>query len=79
MACAVSPRIVLEWEKGVLLRLGKFNRVLDAGIVWIISGMDTISSLVDMRNRLSLILQIRAGETVDGSFAGFKHRSHDSV
>jgi regulator of protease activity HflC (stomatin/prohibitin superfamily) len=51
IVCAASPRIVLEWEKGVLLRLGKFSRVLDAGIVWIIPGVDMISSLVDMRIR----------------------------
>jgi regulator of protease activity HflC (stomatin/prohibitin superfamily) len=49
--CADSPRIVLEWEKGVLLRLGKFNRVLDPGIVWIIPGIDMISAIVDMRIR----------------------------
>jgi regulator of protease activity HflC (stomatin/prohibitin superfamily) len=51
MICAASPRIVLEWEKGVLLRLGKFNRVLEPGIVWIIPGIDMISALVDMRIR----------------------------
>lgn len=51
LSCAASPRIVLEWEKGVLLRLGKFYRVLDSGIVWIIPGIDMISSLVDMRIR----------------------------
>ncbi|MEJ2640651.1 MAG: slipin family protein [Desulfosarcinaceae bacterium] len=51
MICAASPRIVLEWEKGVLLRLGKFSRVLEPGIVWIIPGIDMISALVDMRIR----------------------------
>ena len=51
MVCAASPRIVLEWEKGVLLRLGKFNRVLEPGIIWIFPGIDMISSLVDMRIR----------------------------
>ena len=49
--CAASPRIVLEWEKGVLLRLGKFSRVLEPGIVWIVPGIDMISSVVDMRIR----------------------------
>jgi len=49
--CAASPRIVLEWEKGVLLRLGKFNRVLEPGVMWIIPGIDMISSIVDMRIR----------------------------
>lgn len=48
---AASPRIVLEWQKGVLLRLGKFNRVLEPGIVWIIPGIDMISAIVDMRIR----------------------------
>jgi regulator of protease activity HflC (stomatin/prohibitin superfamily) len=48
---ALSPRIVLEWEKGVLLRLGKFTRVLAPGIVWILPGIDMISSIVDMRIR----------------------------
>lgn len=48
---ALSPRIILEWEKGVLLRLGKFQRVLNPGIVWIIPGLDMISSMVDMRIR----------------------------
>ena len=47
----LSPRIVLEWEKGVLLRLGKFSRVLDSGIVWVIPGIDVISAMVDMRIR----------------------------
>jgi regulator of protease activity HflC (stomatin/prohibitin superfamily) len=49
--CALSPRIVLEWEKGVLLRLGKFTRVIAPGIVWILPGIDMISSIVDMRIR----------------------------
>ncbi len=47
----LSPRIVLEWEKGVLLRLGKFKRVLNSGIVWVIPGIDMISAMVDMRIR----------------------------
>ena len=48
---AASPRIVLEWEKGVMLRLGKFSRILEPGIVWIIPGIDMISAIVDMRIR----------------------------
>lgn len=51
MICAASPRIVLEWEKGVLLRLGRFNRILEPGIVWIIPGIDMVHSIVDMRIR----------------------------
>jgi len=47
----LSPRLVLEWERGVLLRLGKFQRVLQPGIAWILPGIDMVSSLVDMRIR----------------------------
>ena len=46
-----SPRIILEWERGVLLRLGHFRRVLHPGIVWVIPGVEIVSSIVDMRIR----------------------------
>lgn len=48
---AASPRMVLEWEQGILLRLGKFHSVIQPGITWIIPGIDVIMSLVDMRIR----------------------------
>ena len=48
---ALSPRQVQEWERAVLLRLGKFRRVLNPGIVWIVPGVDAIASCVDMRIR----------------------------
>ena len=31
---AASPRLINEWQRGVLLRLGKFRRVLHPGINW---------------------------------------------
>ena len=48
---ALSPRMILEWEKGVLLRLGTFKRVLEPGIAWVLPGIDMISASVDMRVR----------------------------
>ena len=48
-----SPRQISEWERGVQLRLGKFHRVLEPGISWVVPGIDTISELVDMRVRSS--------------------------
>jgi len=48
---AASPRVIKEWERGVLLRLGKFARILRPGIRWVIPGADTITALVDMRIR----------------------------
>jgi len=48
---SASPRVILEWERGVLLRLGKFRRVLAPGVAWVIPGMDQVTSVVDMRIR----------------------------
>ena len=48
---ACSPRVINEWERGVLLRLGRFNRILEPGIRWLFPGADSITLLVDMRIR----------------------------
>jgi regulator of protease activity HflC (stomatin/prohibitin superfamily) len=47
----VSPRIVNEWDRGILLRLGRFQRILTPGIVWLIPGVDRLVSNVDTRIR----------------------------
>ncbi|MEM7582256.1 MAG: slipin family protein [Acidobacteriota bacterium] len=46
-----APKQVEQWERGILLRFGKFQRVLKPGISWIVPGIDSITSLVDMRIR----------------------------
>src|SRR5689334_11481729 len=46
-----SPRIVNQWDRGILLRLGRFQRVLQPGIVWILPGVDRLVSSVDTRIR----------------------------
>ena len=48
---SASPRIINEWERGVLLRLGRFGRVLSPGLSWVIPGIDRVATLVDMRIR----------------------------
>lgn len=48
---ALSPRIVNQWNRGILLRLGRFQRVLEPGIVWILPGIDRLVSSVDTRIR----------------------------
>lgn len=48
---SASPRQVQEWERGVILRLGRFHKVVNPGIAWIVPGFDAMSSLVDMRIR----------------------------
>lgn len=48
---AMSPRIINEWQRGVLLFLGRFGRVLSPGISWVLPGLHTVASVVDMRVR----------------------------
>lgn len=51
IALALSPRIVNDWDRVVLLRLGKYESVLSPGISWIIPGIDMLTGRVDMRIR----------------------------
>ncbi len=51
LIAAASPRVIKEWEVGILLRLGKFKGTLGRGVVWIVPGVDTVITLVDMRIR----------------------------
>lgn len=48
---SLSPRLLKEWERGVLLRLGRFKRILEPGINWTFPGFDRLVSTVDMRIR----------------------------
>jgi hypothetical protein len=48
---SLSPRLLKEWERGVLLRLGRFKRVLGPGINWTFPGFDRLVAAVDMRIR----------------------------
>ncbi len=51
LVAVASPRVIKEWERGVLLRLGRFRRQLDRGVAWIIPGIDGVTRIVDMRIR----------------------------
>ena len=48
---SASPRIVYEWERSILLRLGKYKKVITPGITWIIPGIDALTGKIDMRVR----------------------------
>ena len=50
-ALSLSPRQMEQWEQGVLLRLGRFQRVLQPGISWVVPFVDHIVDKVDMRVR----------------------------
>ncbi|MBV8547072.1 MAG: slipin family protein [Acidobacteria bacterium] len=44
-----SPKIAKQWEKAVVLRLGKFTGLHGPGLFWIVPFIDTVSSWIDQR------------------------------
>src|SRR5438477_11537783 len=46
---AQSPKIARQWERAVVLRLGKFVGLRGPGLFWIIPFVDTVSAWIDQR------------------------------
>jgi regulator of protease activity HflC (stomatin/prohibitin superfamily) len=46
---AQSPKVALQWEKGVVLRLGRFVGLKGPGLFWIVPFIDVIGRIVDQR------------------------------
>ncbi len=44
-----SPKVAKQWEKAVVLRLGKFIGLKGPGLFWIVPFIDTVSSWIDQR------------------------------
>ena len=44
-----SPRVAQQWERAVVLRLGKFVGLRGPGLFWIVPFLDTVSSWIDQR------------------------------
>ncbi len=51
LTALLSLRIALQWDRAVILRLGKFQRLAGPGVFWIIPVIDRVSRYVDMRIR----------------------------
>jgi regulator of protease activity HflC (stomatin/prohibitin superfamily) len=46
---AQSPKIARQWERAVMLRLGKYTGLRGPGLFWIVPFVDTVTSWVDQR------------------------------
>jgi regulator of protease activity HflC (stomatin/prohibitin superfamily) len=46
---AFAPKVAQQWERGVVLRLGKYTGLRGPGLFWIIPGIDQVSSWIDQR------------------------------
>ncbi len=47
----LSLRITLQWDRAVVLRLGRFSRLAGPGVFWLVPIIDRIARYVDMRVR----------------------------
>ncbi len=44
-----APRVAQQWERGVVLRLGRFVGLRGPGLFWVVPFVDSVSSWVDQR------------------------------
>ena len=61
-----SPRVAKQWERGIVLRLGRFVAMKGPGLFWIIPFVDTVTSWIDQR-------------TITTSFAAEQTLTSDTV
>jgi regulator of protease activity HflC (stomatin/prohibitin superfamily) len=46
---AMSPKVAKQWEKAIVLRLGKYIGTRGPGLFWIVPFIDTVSIYIDQR------------------------------
>jgi len=46
---SLSPRVAKQWERGIVLRLGRYVGLRGPGIFWVIPLLDRVSSWIDQR------------------------------
>lgn len=66
VVAACSPRVARQWERAVVLRLGRFVGLRGPGLFWVVPFVDTVSSWIDQR-------------TVTTSFAAEQTLTSDTV
>src|SRR5580765_5698728 len=49
LIAALSPKIAKQWERAVVLRLGRYRGLRGPGLFWIIPFIDTVTTWVDQR------------------------------
>jgi len=49
MLLALSPKVAKQWEKAIILRLGKYVGTRGPGLFWIVPLIDSVSMYIDQR------------------------------
>ncbi len=47
----LAPRVANEWERAVVLRMGRFRALIGPGVFWVIPFVDRVTMWVDLRVR----------------------------
>jgi regulator of protease activity HflC (stomatin/prohibitin superfamily) len=51
--CMYSIRVAQQWEKAILLRLGKYRGLRGPGLFWVMPFIDTVPAWIDQRVKVS--------------------------
>ena len=46
---AQSPRVASQWERAIVLRLGRYIGMRGPGLFWVVPFIDTVSTYIDQR------------------------------
>jgi regulator of protease activity HflC (stomatin/prohibitin superfamily) len=49
LAISVSPKVAQQWERAVVLRLGRFTGLRGPGLFWIVPFVDSVTRWIDQR------------------------------
>src|SRR6186997_632801 len=44
-----APKVAQQWERAIILRLGRFQAMRGPGLFWVMPFVDTIASRIDQR------------------------------
>ncbi len=66
IVAAQAPRIAQQWERAIVLRLGRYHAMRGPGLFWVVPFVDTIASWIDQR-------------TITTSFAAEQTLTSDTV
>src|SRR4051794_37701868 len=58
---SVSPQIAKQWERAIVLRLGRFQRTAGPGLFFVIPFVETVTAIIDQR---VITTSFRAEETL---------------
>jgi len=65
-ACMQSPKVAQQWERAIVLRLGRYVGLRGPGLFWIVPFIDTVAAWIDQR-------------TITTSFAAEQTLTSDTV